>query len=193
MKSIAAGMLIALAALIYLVVSSLNVFAGAFLFALGLLTILIYKFDLFTGKAGKLSTGEISAGQLGKIWIGNFVGVGIVSLLAINWMSLETAQKATQIAMARMSANPMELLVGGIFCGMLMYIATAIDTPLWIVFMYVMAFICAGFYHCIADMAYFCFAQQVEIESAVMPLCSVTIGNIIGCNIIPLMSKYVSD
>lgn len=192
MKSVAAGMFIALAAIIYLAVAPSNIFLGTFLFSMGLLTILIYKFNLFTGKAGKLSTGDISGIELGKIWIGNFVGVIFISLLAINWMPFTIAQQATQIAIARMSANPVELLIGGIFCGMLMYIATAADTPLWAVFLYIMGFICAGFYHCIADMAYFCLAQRIEIGLMIKSLCSVTLGNLLGCNIIPILTKYIN-
>ena len=55
--SILAGMMIGLGAIVYLSVGEI---AGAFMFSLGLLTILHYKFALFTGKAGGLTTGAIS-------------------------------------------------------------------------------------------------------------------------------------
>lgn len=51
-KSIMAGFMITLAAAIYLTVSGA---LGAFMFAIGLLTILIFQFNLFTGKAGLLA------------------------------------------------------------------------------------------------------------------------------------------
>ena len=51
-RSILAGLTIALAAGIYLVVGGP---LGAFMFSLGLLTILHFQFYLFTGKAGLLA------------------------------------------------------------------------------------------------------------------------------------------
>jgi formate/nitrite transporter FocA (FNT family) len=50
-NSIMAGFMIALSAAIYLTVGAP---LGAFMFALGLLTILHFQFHLFTGKAGGL-------------------------------------------------------------------------------------------------------------------------------------------
>lgn len=51
-KSIMAGFMIALAAAIYITVGGV---VGAFMFSLGLLTILYFQFNLFTGKAGLLA------------------------------------------------------------------------------------------------------------------------------------------
>ena len=76
-------------------------------------------------------------------------------------------------------------------CGMLMYMAVSSpDNPmrLFYVSMCVMAFICGGFYHCVADMFYtlagaMTWQQYVNIFF-------VTAGNFVGCNIIPLAQKY---
>lgn len=52
MVSILAGMLITLGAILYLTIGNV---VGAIMFSLGLLTILYFKLELFTGKAGLLA------------------------------------------------------------------------------------------------------------------------------------------
>ena len=73
-KSIMGGFMITLAAAIYLTVSGA---LGAFMFAIGLLTILIFQFNLFTGKAGLLAQKKIRIIPLIDIWWGNFMGCAI--------------------------------------------------------------------------------------------------------------------
>jgi formate/nitrite transporter FocA (FNT family) len=84
-----------------------------------------------------------------------------------------------------------ENIILGIFCGLLMYIAvTAYETKPWVTVMCVSAFILSGFNHCVADMFY-CFIASPHINiglAAIMILCT-TVGNVIGCNIIPLCQK----
>lgn len=62
--------------------------------------------------------------------------------------------------------------------------------PLY-VSMCVMAFICGGFYHCVADMFYtmggaVTWRQYVNI----IP---VTLGNLVGCNIVPLVRNGLNS
>lgn len=71
MKSFFAGIMIAIAATAYLTVSGT---VGAFLFSVGLIGILYFEFELFTGKASMLATREIGIWKITEIWIGNFFG-----------------------------------------------------------------------------------------------------------------------
>ena len=73
-ESIIAGLLIALGGTMYLAIGGV---VGAIMFSLGLLTILHFKYHLFTGKAGLLLTNEIHPYDLGIIWCGNLLGTGI--------------------------------------------------------------------------------------------------------------------
>ena len=57
MLSIMAGFLVGMGATIYL---TLGEIAGALFFSLGLTTIVIFRFNLFTGKAGLYADGKIS-------------------------------------------------------------------------------------------------------------------------------------
>ena len=77
--SILAGFLICLSALINL--ASGGGLIGAFLFSTGLLTILHFKLNLFTGKAGLFFDNKITDVELIKIWIGNFIGCAFCACL----------------------------------------------------------------------------------------------------------------
>ena len=81
LKSIMAGFVITLAAAIYLTISGA---LGAFMFSLGLLTILFFQFNLFTGKAGLLAQKEIKPISLLTIWCGNLIGCIFCALMLLS-------------------------------------------------------------------------------------------------------------
>ena len=76
---IIAGFMISLGGYLYLTLGGL---VGALFFSIGLLTILHFNFQLFTGKAGLLSTKQISCLRLVAIWIGNLIGASAGAVLA---------------------------------------------------------------------------------------------------------------
>lgn len=186
-SAILAGMLIAMGAALYLTVGGA---LGAFLFSLGLLTILYFKFALFTGRAGLLATRDIGVGELVKIWFGNFIGCIIgVSLLNAAGLGDEISEAASRIVYVRETANMIENAAKAIFCGMLMYIAVNYyERSLLVTVGSVAAFILLGAAHCIADMVYMMLGE-VEPWIGLWSLSVVTIGNVIGCNIIPIAQK----
>lgn len=92
--SILAGIMISIACAAYLSVGGV---AGALLFAAGLLGILFYQMELFTGKAGLLVDGGITLADLGIIWFGNFIGTGIGSLMLLGMRGAELAPAARSI------------------------------------------------------------------------------------------------
>ena len=119
--SMLAGMAITLGATVYLSVGGV---VGALLFSVGLMTVVAFKLDLFTGKAGLLATNEITIGKLVKIWFGNFFGAFLTSLaVLISPIGEKVAVSATPILETRLGNHPVENLILGIFCGILMYIA----------------------------------------------------------------------
>ena len=189
--------------------------AGAFLFAIGLLTILVFKFNLFTGMIGYLTENLCKKNWLylltvAIVWIGNFIGTACAALLVkatriagdVNSFS-GIVFSSNSLVNAKLNDSWYSLIILGIFCGILMFIA--VDTYkkniekkdfLCVVatFMGVMVFILAGFEHSIADMFYFTLSGKV-IES-LGPLALITLGNAIGGNIIPLVQlavKKLSD
>ena len=146
-KSIFSGMLIGLCADINNRVGGI---CGAFLFSIGLLTICMLELSLFTGKVG--SSNNIK--ELITTFVLNIFGAIIMRVLfAFN-----------------------NMFVLGIGCGMLMQIGvTAYKKNLPILtIMCVMAFILAGYKHCIAY-AY----NSLDVMSFAL----IVLGNIIGAKI----------
>ena len=191
LEAIIAGILIAAGGAMYLAIGGT---VGAVMFSLGLLTILSFKFHLFTGKAGLLTTRDISPYRLGLIWCGNLIGTGIGAILCllVSWSDKHGfMQGAVNIMNTRISNMWFENIILGIFCGLLMFIAVSVyEQKPWMTVMCVAAFILAGFNHCIADMFYFFMASpHINIGLAAVTILCTTIGNIIGCNIIPLCEK----
>lgn len=190
-KSIFAGIMISVGCVSFLSVE--NKIAGTFLFSLGLYTIILLKFDLFTGKVGYLSTNRTLTylKYLGMVWLGNLIGTGLgAAAVAATRLKIST----DALVAVKHADNPLSLLILGIFCGMLMFIAVEgykrCNNPL-IVVLPVMGFILCGFEHCVADMFYFAFAiikgitagtfgGAAELGSTLLRLAVITIGNLIG-------------
>lgn len=186
MNSILAGIMIAIAATAYL---SIGGIAGACLFSLGLMTILVFKWDLFTGKAGLLVTGEIKISELIEIWFGNLVGVFIgISIVLMAPIGEELSQKAQEILAIRNANSQFMNFILGIGCGLLMYIAVngfaRSGNYLFVIFP-VMSFILIGFNHCVADMYYIC--MSCRSFSDFSSLIGTTFGNLLGCCAVPLL------
>ena len=165
-KSILAGMAIALGCWMYM--AAPNPIVGAFLFSCGLLSIRIYKLNLFTGKIQFMVTKQYPWYFYLIVFFGNIIGVSLMALLAHNNASAAIA--ATKVA------QPIwEAMFKGIGCGMLMSLATYEKSPLWMCILCVMGFILGGFNHCIADAYYMIAAGTVGIS-----LLGTIIGNLFG-------------
>lgn len=200
--AVAAGFCIGIGGIVFLMQESK--FAGAFLFAVGLLTILVFKFNLFTGMIGYLTE------NLGKknwlylltvaiVWVGNFIGTAIAALLVrATRLADSIITKCDGMVLTKLADSWYSLIILGIFCGILMFIA--VDTYkkniekkdflcVIAVFMGVMVFILAGFEHSIADMFYFTLSGKVFESFGALAL--ITLGNAIGGNIIPLFQLAV--
>jgi len=202
--SIAAGFCIGIGGIVFLAQS--NKFAGAFLFAVRLLTILVFRFNLFTGMVGYVLENLLDKkwGYLFTVllvWIGNFAGTALAAIL-VGLTRLGDGLKAAcqGVVATKLADNWYSLLILGIFCGMLMFIA--VDTfkkriaekdflCVVAVFMGVMVFILAGFEHSIADMFYF--ALTGRVVEAIPALLFITLGNAIGGNLIPLVQKLTKQ
>lgn len=186
--SILAGIFISIGCIIYLTIGGV---AGALLFSVGLLSVLHFNAALFTGKAGGLATSAITPIKLATIWCGNFIGCALV-VAAIFFLPLgqTLALPATIIAVNRINNLWITNIILGIICGILMY--SAVAQKGYVASMCVATFILAGTNHCVADMFYLilaCAGDPIIIPAALFTLLCTTAGNIIGCNIIPLLTK----
>ena len=186
--AIVAGFLIALCGYVNLTVSG---YLGAMLFSLGLSAVVVFKFNLFTGKAGLYISGQISITELTKIWIGNFIGVLFcILLLTQTAPGEEILDRASAIVDNRLQQTELTNFVEGIFCGVLMYLGVTgfhLSGNFLFTIFPVMCFILCGFGHCIADMFYYSIAAKSP--SGFLPLAHTTLGNFVGCNLIPLIYR----
>lgn len=195
---ILAGVFISMAAVAYLV--SANAVVGSVLFAFGLLTIVNYNFQLFTGVVGYISTQQSAKEYLtyslftAGVWFWNLIGSLIVGLLVSNTRTYAVIYpKLHALMQTKCNDSSASLLILGIFCGILMFIAVntykRTEAPpvakVVLLFACVVVFILSGYEHCVANMGYIALYRKFDPQ-IIRVLLVTSCGNIIGCNAIPL-------
>ena len=182
MKSIFAGVMISLGCYIYLRVGGP---LGAFMFSLGLMSVILFGYTLFTGRAHMLRTNEILGQELALVWVGNLVGCFLAACVAYWLHDQVVIEGARAIVESRVAAGPFKVFIMGIPTGLLMTVAVRCpkEEPLRLVFvaMCVGMFILCGFAHCVADMFYFWMGSRNWTD--MLYILPVTLGNLIGCQI----------
>lgn len=191
--SLLAGLMIAIGGAVNLSVD--NKVVGAFLFSIGLFTVVNQQFALFTGRVGdfKLKQPAFLIDLL-IIWIGNFAAtVGVGYLLRVTRVASTLSAKAETLSQAKLNDNPLSIFVLAIFCGIIMYIAVACfrstENPIGKyagVFIGVPVFILCGFEHCVANMFYFSIANAWTWKTFLW-LLIMTAGNAVGGLLIPVI------
>ena len=167
---------------------------GAILFSIGLFTVFTFGLDLYTGKVGYMFDNKpwTYAIDLIIMLIGNFIGTLIIA---------QCMPMADQFvpgfidARLAMLDDPLKVILKGIFCGILMFIAADVyktKKSYLGAFICVPVFILAGSEHCIADMYYFCAAGVFSLD-ALFFIILAAIGNAIGGVIIPVCRKYMYE
>ena len=197
-KSFMAGVAIAIGATVYLSLTESRI-AGACLFAIGLLSIFLYGFNLFTGKVGfAVVRKPIFIAELCIIWIGNLCGTWLVgTILSFTRIYPALHEASAKICSAKLNDSMMSLFCLAIFCGMMMFLAadrylTATDpvSKHLVVFLPVMVFILSGFEHCVANMYYFTVAECWSLDAFVR-LFVMTLGNACGALFLALTQKQL--
>lgn len=168
-ESIFAGIAIGLGCWIFLMVE--NPIVAALLFSCGLLAVRLYQLNLFTGKTQYLWQHQFSIKNYLITLFGNLIGITLMVLCS----NLIGTEKVQIIAENKANQSIMTALSKGIGCGMLMSLATYPTSPLWLSSCCVLAFILAGFNHCIADFFYLLAGRQFTINWLFT-----VVGNIVG-------------
>lgn len=199
-KSILSGFLIGVGGCTYL---SINPLLGAFLFSLGLLTILNFSLPLYTGRIGFLfdkSEDKLISKilKLVTIWIGNLIGTLIAATLFLSTrIGSQLVEVANPIVETKMNDSFISLFILGIGCGALMHIAAsgyktyayrqkgAEFTGNLFAIVPVAVFILCGFEHCIADMFYMFLCEQFDIVRILI----ITAGNSVGSLLMNFIRK----
>ena len=161
-KSILAGIMIGIGGTIYLSLD--NKIVGSILFAIGLFIIVVYSFNLYTGKMGYLinNFNKKYIRELIITLIGNFIGTFFVGfVLRYTRIYTSISDKAKGLVDIKLNDTLISILILSFFCGILMYLAVNTykevkDIGKYLaVFLGVIVFILCGFEHCIANMYYF--------------------------------------
>ena len=168
---------------------------GAFLFSVGLLGICVLQYSLFTGKVCYAKAGDTL--RILFILIGNLVGTfGTAFLVSLAKPGLiEAAETLSENKMA----ESWLVIILGIFCNMLIYIAvegfrrenhSAAGALLLV--LCVMVFILCGFEHCIANSFYLALGGKLVEARAWGYLILNILGNAIGGLLIGRVTKSAS-
>lgn len=180
-KSIIGGFLIGFGGTVYLNMD--NKIVAAFLFGLGLFTIINFELNLYTGKIGYLSKENWMDVLL--TLVGNFLGTNLFACLVLQTRLAGKLKESVAPAVElKLSDNLLSTFILAIFCGILMSIAVGTFKKLpnvlgtLAVFLCVAVFILAGFEHCVANM--FFFALSTSPADYLLKLLVAITGNSLG-------------
>lgn len=196
-RAILAGVAIGIGGAVLLGTMGINPelkWVGAILFSIGLFTVFTFGLDLYTGKVGYMFDDKpwTYGIDLLIMLVGNFIG----TLLIAQCMPMADQFVPGFIdGRLNMLDSPITVILKGIFCGILMFIAADVyktKKSYLGAFICVPVFILAGSEHSIADMYYFCAAGVFSLD-ALLFIILVAIGNAIGGVIIPVCRKYMYE
>lgn len=197
-KSILAGIMIGIGGTIFLSLD--NKIVGSILFAIGLFMIVVYGFNLYTGKIGYLinNFNKKYIRELIITLIGNFIGTFFVGfILRYTRIYTSISDKAKGLVDIKLNDTLISILILSFFCGILMYLAVNTykevkDIGKYLaVFLGVIVFILCGFEHCIANMYYFSIANAWYLNT-LLYLVIMILGNSLGGILIPLCNKIIN-
>ena len=189
--------------------SSDNRYVGAFLFSLGLFTIVQFRYGLFTGKVGYIVNREPAyILEVLVTLISNAAGTFVSAILlrqtrffttVVSGMEQTIEERVSAAVDGKIHDEPLSIFVLAAFCGMLMFTAVEVNRQcrakgnfvgaLFGVVFPVVVFIICGFNHCIADMFYYFFCGCPDVPAAILYFVLAVLGNAAGGMFIPAMKK----
>ena len=201
----AAGMMITVGCIINVaMIDKGDRVGGAFFFAVGLTTIVMYKMVLFTGICGYLADfrpyRHKTLSNLGATWFYNMCGCAVFGILMLKGIDSSYLKITNELMVTKMQVPIYSLISKGIFCGMLMHLAVLSAkqdfhpvVKLVTIFMCVATFILCMFEHSIANMGYL-FMSDVDIVMGIIRcIIPVTIGNVIGGCFMQFILRFNED
>lgn len=175
-KAFLAGICISIGCICYLSVE--NKIIGAFLFSTGLLTILSYNLNLYTGKIGLVSN-IIDLIRAIEILSCNIMGCLFTRcLLLVTPIESRITQKLDEIAMLKFNTPLHQMFLLGIICGVLMSFATKKKDNFIVSILSVVTFILIGAEHSVADAFYLSSIYDMELYFSTILI--VAVGNAVG-------------
>jgi formate/nitrite transporter FocA (FNT family) len=180
LSSLLAGICISIGCIVNLMVGGGPL--GAVLFTFGLITVVHYKYALYTGTAGFIKNFEDVLNLFFIIFVGNFIGCTLTSYAAC-YAIPDLYDKCNALMELRTHYNIWQTFIRAIFCGFLMTTAVKFAREnRWLPLLFaVPVFILAGFYHSIAD-AFYLQSSDYTLQLGYNYLMTI-FGNFVGCNL----------
>lgn len=188
-SGLAAGACIGIAATAYLRLGGLQ---GCVLFAFGLMAVVFFGLNLFTGKSqfawGRADASDADAvdyATLGAMLVLNIAGCAVMALLSAR---SQWAVDPGSIVLTRFNDGILLSALKAIPCGFIMTLAVrSARTGLWWPLLFgVPTFIVCGFPHCVADIFYYVSAPALFVEQPLRMFLlygGTVVGNYLGCNL----------
>ena len=175
----------------YLFLSCATPILGTVLFSVGLLSCVLFRCNLFTGKAGFISDTQDVRRLILVLLLNVFAAFmfGLMSRLLNS--SLESA--ANSILAARLNTGYLPYIIKSIITGFLMTLAIESESKSnanhIILILCVVGFISAGCLHCIADSFYYGASTMLYDNPGtfILKLLIVILFNFVGCNMYNLL------
>ena len=196
LKAIIAGFFIGIGGTAFLLSDSKII--GSLLFSIGLLAICTKGYNLFTGKVCYTFNNKPSyIIELIVIWLGNLCGtISFAIIESFTRLYPTLNEKAIILCNNKFVDSPISLFCLGILCNILIYLAvdnyskceSEFGKIISIIFS-ITVFVFCGFEHCIADMYYISIANAWTYAHAIETIIIVTLGNIVGGLLLPLINK----
>lgn len=176
-KSLLSGFLIGFGCLVYVVCE--NRYVGAFLFSLGLMTILIKGYYLYTGRVGDWVPRDTL--KLLLMFCCNAIGTALCAyMFTFTRLDLSAVQV---IADTKLHDSLLSVFILSVGCGAMMHMAVfnfkAQKHPIYVI-MPIMFFIMCGFEHCVANSGYFAMAKVGFSFDLFIRLALMVLGNGVG-------------
>ena len=191
-------------------------FAGAAVFPVGLMLVVIAGAELFTGNnlmTLAVMNKKITMSQMfrnwGVVWVANLIGSLLLVFVVYYGGVLggDAATKAISIAEGKATLDIATLIFRGILCNILVVLAVWMATSsqdiiskIFACWFPIMLFVLCGFEHSVANMYFIpmgmALGAKITISQLIKNLVFVTIGNIIGGAIaIPVLyhNSYLKD
>lgn len=192
-SALMAGFCITFGATCYLVCASNGAYplkvCGAFLFGIGLFTIIHFNFWLYTGKVGlALDNKPKYIIDLLICLCGNLIGVFLLSIILKQTHIITPAiiELAKGMVETKQNESWYEVFILASLCGVMIYLAVVghkkCEYPLGkVLFAYlpIVLFILCGFEHVVANMAYYVYAGTFEAKM-ILWFFLMAIGNAFG-------------
>ena len=184
-KSIMAGIAIALGGVIYLLCS--NKIVGALFFSVGILMVMEFKLLLYTGYVPtQRDTQTIPEYIINScvVFIGNLIGGALTAgLLALTRLKDQLYAAALAVCEVKLADNLLSIFILSIFCGIIIagiVKATNLKHQVLYVAMMIATFILCSYEHVVANSFYFSFSLKLFTFEGLLFMLVCFLGNFAG-------------